>query len=82
MRFLGEHSAEYRTTVKPAWTGITNGRADRRRKSMVLLGQAAYNFLALVGEYNYQGKDPTALQPLSLKQMAAKKREKGKLTTE
>lgn len=59
-----------------------NQQLSRQKKEEhVLLGEAAYKFSALVEEYVYQGRDPTALQQLSLKQMA-KKREKGKLTTE
>ena len=59
-----------------------NQQLSRQKKEEhVLLGEAAYKFSGLVEEYVFQGRDPTALQPLSLKQMA-KKREKGKLTTE
>lgn len=53
----------------------------QKKEEHVLLGEATYKFSGLVVEYVFQGRDSTALQPLSLKHMA-KKREKGKLTTE
>ena len=75
--------------VKALQKEIRQARLDRdsqkqnrqKREEHILLGEAAYKFSALVEEYVFQGKDPTALQPPSLKQIH-KRRAKGALLPE
>lgn len=56
-------------------------QSRQKQQEHILLGEAAYKFSALVEKYVFEGEDPAALQPPSLKQMY-KKRKKGKLTEE
>ena len=72
--------------VKALQKEVLQARLDRdvqqqnrqKREEHILLGEAAYKFSALVEDYIFQGKDPTALQPPSLKQIY-KRRVKGSL---